>query len=95
MLPEGLWCALAGLYGARYCQGAGLALAYPSWLRAVPAPYQYPRGSHASRATIITERDCCQSGIGIPGYPGYPGYPGWLRLLGEAGEGAYLFSTFL
>ena len=69
---------------------AGLAMVCPSWLR---APYQYPRGSHASWATIITARDCCQSGMSSPGISGIPGYLGWPWLLGKAGEGAYLFST--
>ena len=41
--------------------GSELPLGYlwvSSGIRAVPSYlYQYPRGSHASRATIITERD--------------------------------------
>ena len=37
MLPDGLWCALAGLYSAG--QGTGLALACPSWLRAHISTY--------------------------------------------------------
>ena len=44
--------------------------------------YQYPRGSHVSWATIITARDCCQSGMGSLGISGYPwvslGIPGYL-----------------
>ena len=60
MLSEGLWCALAGLYGARKgCwSGSGLACTVP-WHISVS------RDAHASRATIITARDCCQSGIAI------------------------------
>ena len=39
----------------------GAGSGYP---KLYPYASQYPRGSHASLATIITERDCCQSGIG-------------------------------
>lgn len=84
MLPEGLSGALAGLSRRGYYQGGpGLALVYPA------DTYQYPRGSHASRATIITERDCCQ--LVAVRYE-FPRYLGWPRLLGRR-MGAYLFST--
>ena len=49
--------------------GSGLSELAPS---CISYPYQYPRGSHASRATIITARDCCQSGMGSLGISGYP-----------------------
>ena len=55
---------------------AGLALVYPSWLRAVLNTYQYlsqyPRGSHASWATIIAEWDgiVISVSIDIPRYLG-------------------------
>ena len=64
MLPEGLWFALAGLYGAR--DGCGL-LPGEGWLLVYSELYlylsQYPRGSHASQATVSNARDCCQSGM--------------------------------
>ena len=70
MLSEGsgaLWLHPVAMGTDRV--GSELPLGYlwvSSGIRAVPSYlYQYPRGSHASRATIITERDCCQSGIAI------------------------------
>ena len=48
---------------------AGLALVYPELALSCTSTYlsisvsQYPRGSHASRATIIIERAGCQSGM--------------------------------
>lgn len=61
--PRGLWCALCGLYSAgQGCwDGEGWALVYPELYLYVPSyTYQYPRGSHTFRATIIIERDCYQ-----------------------------------
>ena len=57
----------------------------PSCTQYIPVPYQYPRGSHASWATIITERDG-------DSYLSIPRYLGWLWLLGRR-MGAYLFSS--
>ena len=52
-----LWCALAASYSAR--EGCWLfsALVCPRWPLQYLYTYQYPRGAHASWATIITERD--------------------------------------
>ena len=71
MRSAGLWCALAAPYSAMCYQGAGLVLVWS--IRAGSELYlyssQYPRGSHASWATIITALDG-DSYLSIPRYLG-------------------------
>lgn len=50
----GLW--LLWLHPVALGRDAGLALVYPDWLWLYLCAYQYPRGSHASWATISNAR---------------------------------------
>ena len=67
MLPEGLWCALAGLYGARDGCLAGSGIS--ELASTVPLHISVSRDAHTSWATIIIARDG-DSYLSIPRYLG-------------------------
>ncbi len=89
--PHRTLYSTARLYSAR--QGAGLALVYPSWLRAVPVlisvSQRFPRllGYYHQGVGLLSVRYEFPGypwvSLGIPGYPwvslGIPGYP-WVSL---------------
>ena len=99
-LGMGIGIALRGsgalwLHHIALDRDAELALVYPSWLRCtqyIPVPYQYPRGSHASWATVSNARADVSS-LALVEIPIQLGMA-WVALVTrEAGEGAYLFSS--